>query len=89
MGLRPPKQSRQGHLQGYALDTAQAAPGNLGDTQPLVVLGHERSVDTDLAEFIDQNRPPFSAGPLGEQLADQRRLAGTQRTGDHMSLDIG
>ena len=87
--MNPSEQSGEGYLQGHALDAAQAATRDLGDRQAIVIPRHERRVESDLAEFVDQDRPALVGGALGEQLADQGGLAGAQRASDHMGLDIG
>ena len=39
------------------------------------------AVDPDVAEFVDDEREPPPAG-IGEEMADQRRLAGAEKAGD-------
>ena len=44
-------------------------------------------VDADLAEFIDDDRIALAVG-LGEDAIEQRRLAGTEITGEHGDGDL-
>ena len=71
---------------------ADAAVGELDD----VVLGarlgaaalQDIAVDADVAEFVDDQREPAAAG-MSEDMADQRRLAGTEKAGDDRDGDFG
>src|SRR5262245_61894110 len=69
---------------------AQAAIGELDD----VLLGaggvaatlQDLAVDADIAELVDDHREPAPIG-IGEHVADQRRLARTEKAGDDGARD--
>ena len=64
---------------------ADAAIGKLDDrvfrTGRVRAALDEIAVDADVAEFVDDEREPPSAG-IGHEMADQRRLAGAEKAGD-------
>ena len=51
------QQARQADLKGQTVDTAQAAARNFRHCHAVRVRTEQRSVQADLAEFVDQHRP--------------------------------
>ena len=61
-----------------------ASRGQASSAQPL----QQVAVDADVAEFVDDEREPPAAG-IGEDVADQRRLAGAEKAGDDGDGGLG
>jgi len=82
------QQARQADLERHAVDAAQAAAGDLRQTDTVCFCRQQRGVQADLAELVDQYGPAFVGGLLIEQMADQAGFAGAERAADEMGRDM-
>ncbi|MCY1409454.1 hypothetical protein D9M71_248050 [compost metagenome] len=82
------QQTRQADLERHPIDAAQAAAGDFTQGDAIGVIAEQCSVQTDLAEFVDQHRPTLARRTLAEQMADQAGLAGAQWAADHMGGNL-
>ena len=63
---------------------ADAAGGHLGDLDAGLL--QKAAVDVDLTELVFDQHELFSAVSLGDQLFDERGLAGTQKAGENINF---
>ena len=86
------EQSRHGRDEIVGDGAADAAVGELDDRLARAgVVGaalQELAVDSDVAEFVDDQREPAPAR-IGEDVADEGRLAGAEKAGDDGDGGLG
>ena len=78
------QQPRESDLKGRAIDAAQAASGNLGQTDAIRAGRQQCRIQTDLAELVDQHRPALTRRLVRQEVADQAGLACAQRAGNQV-----
>lgn len=78
------QQHIQAHLHRQAVDAAHAAAGDLFEHRAGV--RQQRAVDADLAEFIDQYRPAFVFGLMGQQMADGGGFTAAEEAGNQIGF---
>ena len=93
VGLRLAReQSRHGRDEIVGDGAADAAVGEFDDRLARAgVVGaalQKLAVDADVAEFVDDQREPAAAG-VGEDVADEGRLAGAEKAGDDGDGGLG
>src|SRR5471032_942557 len=82
------QQAAQAYLERCTIHTTQAAARHFAQSNAVVILSEQGSVQTDLPELVDQHGPALVGRALGEQVFDQAGLAGAQRPGNHVGGNI-